>query len=253
VTAEDLRRDAYLGGRLHLWQPVRGYRAGMDAVLLAASCPAQPGDRVLDIGCGVGTAALCLGARVPGLVLWGIEREAGMVALARRNASENGQALSVAEADATRMPDALRALSFEHVILNPPYFDRAHGSAAPGAQREAAMGEDTPLAALILAARKRLRPRGGLTLIHRAERLGAVLATLEGAGFGAIEALPLLPRAGRAARLVLVRARKGAGTPLRLLAPVVLHAAPRHARDGEDYTPQIAAVLRDAAAFPGWI
>src|SRR6056297_2259973 len=69
-------RDALLGGRVWLRQPARGYRAGVDAVFLAAACPARPGARVLDLGCGVGAAALCLAARVPDLAITGVERDA---------------------------------------------------------------------------------------------------------------------------------------------------------------------------------
>ncbi|WP_348656358.1 methyltransferase, partial [uncultured Sulfitobacter sp.] len=68
-----LTRDAFLGGKLHLWQPRKGYRAGVDPVLLAATVPAQAGQRVLELGCGVGAVSLCLGARVPGLQLTGVE------------------------------------------------------------------------------------------------------------------------------------------------------------------------------------
>ena len=99
----DLSHDAFLGGRLHLWQPKAGYRAGVDPVLLAASVPAKAGQSVLDLGCGVGTAALCLGARVPGLGLVGVERQADYAALAARNGLETFCA------DLTDMPDALKA------------------------------------------------------------------------------------------------------------------------------------------------
>ena len=58
ISDSDLTRDAFLGGRLYLWQPRTGYRAGVDPVLLAASVPARRGESVLDLGCGVGTAAL---------------------------------------------------------------------------------------------------------------------------------------------------------------------------------------------------
>ena len=59
------RDDAFLGGRLVLRQPARGYRAGADAVMLAAACSARAGERVLELGCGAGAALFCLGARVP--------------------------------------------------------------------------------------------------------------------------------------------------------------------------------------------
>ena len=51
---------------------------------VAASVPARAGQSVLDLGCGVGAVALCLGARVPGLTLTGVERQPDYAALAQR-------------------------------------------------------------------------------------------------------------------------------------------------------------------------
>ena len=87
------RDDAFLGGRLTLRQPARGYRAGADAVMLAAACPAQPGQRVLELGCGAGVALFCLGARVRGLSLTGLERQPALADLARHNAAATGLSL----------------------------------------------------------------------------------------------------------------------------------------------------------------
>ena len=93
-------------------------------MLLAASVPARAGQSVLDLGCGVGAAALCLGARVPGLELIGVERQADYAALAARNG------LTVVQADLADLPRDLRNRSFDHVLANPPYFDRRAGHAA---------------------------------------------------------------------------------------------------------------------------
>ena len=51
---EDLTQDRFLDGRLTVSQPRKGYRAAMDPVLLAAACPARPGQSVLELGCGAG-------------------------------------------------------------------------------------------------------------------------------------------------------------------------------------------------------
>lgn len=242
-------RDAFLGGRLLLRQPLAGDRAGMDAVLLAAACPARPGEAVLELGCGSGAAILCLGARVPDLVLTGLERQAEAAALARENADANGIALTVIEGDLAAMPAALRAAAFDHVIANPPYF--AAGTPAADRRRSAARHEETPLPTWIDAALRRLRPGGRLTLIQRADRLAEVLAAL-GTRAGDAAILPVAPRAGRPAGRVIVGARKGSRGPLRLLAPFVLHAQAAHLRDGEDLTPGAQAVLREGAALsPG--
>lgn len=244
----DLTRDAFLGSRLMLWQPATGYRPGVDAVFLAAACPAEPGNSVLELGCGSGTAALCLAARVPGLSLIGVERQPEMVALARRNAGDTTLPLDVVEADVAALPPALRQRTFDHVIANPPYFDRTASLSSGDWQREAAMGEATPLHVWLDVAAKRLAPKGWLTLIHRAERLSDILVALEGR-LGSLRLLPLIPRAGRDATLILIRARKDGHAPLRLHAPVQIHARARHVDDTEDYTPQVSAILRDGKTF----
>lgn len=242
----DLRQDGFLGGRLRIVQPVQGYRAGADAVMLAAACAARPGQSVLELGCGAGVAMLCLGVRIPGLALTGLELQASYAGLARHNAELNGQAVAVMQGDLADMPAALRGASFDHVIANPPYF--LGGTIAPVNGRGRARHEDTPLALWIDAGLRRLRQGGRITLIQRADRLDGILAALEGRA-GATRILPVSARQGRDAGRVIVQARKGARGPLRLLAPFVMHAKTSHSEDAEDLTDAAQAVLRDGAAL----
>lgn len=248
--AAELSRDAFLCGKLHLWQPRKGYRAATDPVLLAAACPAIPSQRVLDLGCGAGAAALCLATRVAGLDLAGLELQPAYAALARRNAAENGVAMRVECGDLAQMPRALR-VEFDHVIANPPYYP-AGGTPSPIAARATALQVDTPLGVWVQHATRRLAPGGWLTLICGADGLPQVLAAMEGR-LGSASVLPLQPREGRAALRVILRARKGGKGAFRLLAPLVLHQGAAHDGDRESYTPLANAVLRDgsslAAAF----
>ena len=179
-------------------------------------------------------------ARVPKLSIIGVERQPTYAALARRNG------LEVVEADLAALPADLRQRQFHHVFFNPPYFKPGARMSSPGESREAARGEETPLAAWAAAAAKRLRPKGMLTVIPRAERLPDLLAALP-ATMGSVEVLPLQPRQGRAAQLVLLRARKDGRAPFRLCAPRVLHEGADHGQDAPDYTPEVTAILLNAA------
>ncbi|MFG6529908.1 MULTISPECIES: tRNA1(Val) (adenine(37)-N6)-methyltransferase [unclassified Sulfitobacter] len=244
-TEDDLTCDAFLGGKLHLWQPRRGrgYRAGVDPVLLAASIEAEAGQSVLELGCGAGAAVLCLGARVPGLTLTGCELQPAYAELARRN---GGAALEVVEADLTEMPLHLRQRQFDHVLANPPYFDRAASVQSRDPGRETALGEATPLRQWVRTAARRLKPKGHAHFIHRAERLPEILAALPHE-MGSVEVLPLASRAGRMPELILLRARKNGRGAFRLYHSFVMHRGARHEGNGDSYVPEIEAVLRQGA------
>jgi len=240
--------DVLLGGRVRLRQPLQGYRAATDPVLLAAAMPARPGERVLDLGCGAGAAAFSLAARVPGLELHGLDIQPAYLALARENAGLNRVAITLHEGDVAALPPALRQISFDHVMVNPPYYPQS-ALASPVAGRDRARREGgVAFADWIGAGLARLKPKGWLTVIHLAERAPELLRLLDGPA-GAIALLPLVSRTGRDAGRVIIRARKGARAPFRLLAPLVLHAGSAHVRDEDDFSPEAVVVLRDAGAL----
>jgi len=245
---QNLTSDLFMGGEIEVLQPSEGYRAGTDPVLLAAAVPASAGQSVLELGCGVGVATLCLARRVSGLTLSGVELQPAYAALARRNARANGVAARIVTGDISQMPDDLRQTAFDHVIANPPYLCAAEGTRARDAGKERAFREHTPLATWVDAAARRLRPKGYLTLIHRVDRLPDLL-TLLGGRLGSIEVKPLAPRQGRAAGRILVRARKGGRASFRLHAPLVLHDGAHHDTDAADYSPLAERILRHGVAL----
>ena len=239
----DTTEDTFLGGSLSLLQPKRGYRAGADPVLLAASVEARAGQSVLELGCGVGVALLCLMRRTPGLVSVGVERQSDLVDMARANAAANALDARIFEADLAFMPTEIRAMSFDHVIANPPFFERDRGTAARDATREAGRREDTPLDVWIDTAVRRLKPGGTLHIVQRAARLADILRAMD-ARLGGLRILPLAARNARAADNVIVTAKKGGRGALVLDTPFVLHDGDHHDADRDSYSRRAQAVLR---------
>ncbi len=238
---DDVTEDRLLGGAITVRQPREGFRVAIDTVLLAAAVPAEDGQSVLEPGAGVGAAALCLARRVPGCRVVGLERQADLVRLAGENARLNRleRRVDVMMGDLARPPPRLAPGAYDHVMMNPPFFETGTTGRPDNEARAAARIEgEADLAAWIGFATAMLRRKGTLTLIHRTDRLADVLAALSGRG-GEIVVFPLWARAGAgAARRVLIRARTGVATPLRLLGGMALHAG-----DGS-YTPEAEAILR---------
>ena len=247
-TAAKVTDDRILGGRVSLRQPAKGYRAGMDAALLAAACDAAAGERVLDLGCGVGAVMLAAAARRPGAMFVGLERDPVAVALAQANINANamtGRAEAV-EADVSALFSSLGLAPFDAALANPPYFDDPAELRAPHPAKRAAWMADGGLGAWTDFLFKAVREGGTITVIHRAERLGDLLARLS-AKAGSFQVRPVHPFADAPAGRVLVRAIKTGKAPLRLLPPLILHDA-----GGGKHTPRTEAILRGEADLP-WL
>ena len=237
----EITEDRFLGGRVVIHQPAEGYRAAIDPVLLAASIPASDGELILDVGCGVGTAGLCLATRVSGARVRGIDLQRDLIELAGQNVRDNGMTgrVDFHFGDLLDPPRDLVAGGFHHVMANPPFVGQGKGNTSPHAGKAAASVEgEADLRAWVGFCGRMVRPKGSVTLIHRADRLDELLAAMS-VGLGDLAVFPLWPGGdGKPAKRVLVRGRKGVSAPLRLLPGLVLHGP------GGGYTEAAESVLR---------
>ncbi|MBS0273047.1 MAG: methyltransferase [Proteobacteria bacterium] len=234
-----MNADKFIGGRVVVRQMGSGFRSGLDAVMLAASIPAKAGEEVLELGAGAGAASLCLARRVSCSV-FGIEIDPGLAALADENAAENdlSEHVHFIAGDVLDMPAELRR-SFEHVMCNPPFHDE-DGQTSPDAGRALALQDRGSLTDWLTGGMKRVVSNGTFTAILRADRMNEALTALGGRG---ATVFPLWPRAGEAAKRILVRVVKGSRAPFTLLPGLVLHEA------GSNYTRAANAILRDGRAL----
>lgn len=230
-----------LNGRVRYAQPEAGYRTGIEPVLLAASVPAHAGQRVLEAGVGAGAGLLCLAARVPGVQGVGIEIDPAMAELARQNIGANGvDGLLIVTSDIGAWHGDG---NFDHAFGNPPWHDPAATSSPTARRRLATQEGGVPLEGWIGSLRSALRPGGSLTVLMPAGQTGRLLAALRAAGVGRLILVPLWPKPGRDAKLLLVQGYVGRRDPDRLTPGLVLHEP-----DG-GFSAAAQLVLRDGAAL----
>jgi len=258
---EELTTDAMFDGALELAQRRRGYRFGIDAVLLGGGLGSRPGRRVLDLGAGCGVVGLTVAHLSPATEVVAVEVQPALAALARRNASANrleGR-VRVIEADArdvarwrgtarsgaavADVPEWLDLVAegFETVLINPPFFGATHGLRSPDGERAAArhqlFGE---LTELLRAGRLLANAAGTVRVIYPAERLVELLRCTAEAGLKPSRLRPIHSYADTPAELVVLDARAAGRQELQLAPPLVLYDAPN------TYTEVVRTLLRGA-------
>jgi len=227
--------DAFHNDAFRVVQPKNsGHRAGLDALLLAASVPQSAHGLLADFGAGVGVAGFAALNLNYELNLLAIEKNPQIAALA-------GQALElkknqflkhrtqIAVADITangteRLKAGLEPDSVMHGIMNPPY-NKANLRQSPDALRtEAYMLGEGGIDAWFRTAASMIRPGGTLSVIYRTENIGEILACTQGR-FGGLEILPVHSRSDEAAKRIIVRGTRGSRAPASLLPGFTIHEA----------------------------
>ncbi|GAA4500061.1 tRNA1(Val) (adenine(37)-N6)-methyltransferase [Gluconacetobacter tumulicola] len=251
ASIEALSHGTLLDGRLRYRQFRHGYRTGLEPVLMAASIPARPGQRILEGGCGAGAGLMCLAWRVAGTTGVGVERDARTAMLAQANFNENGfdrlRALCATLPDLPPLPECpAQGGGFDHAFANPPWH-RADASASPDPRRDIArrVGTSDMLNVWVRSLGRQVRHHGTLTLALPAASLDTAIAAMRAHGIGSIRLIPFWPKAGRPARIVLVQGRVGGRGDAALLPGMTLHRADGH------FTPEAEAILRDGAPLDG--
>lgn len=239
---DDITQDAMLGGRLHLFQPRRGHRAGSDAVLLAAAAPVEPGACIADFGAGVGTAGLAVLLRVPGTHASLVELHPPTAELARRNVASNALEASAEVVEGDVVDVAPTRAPFDCVIANPPFHPPGGRASPDDATALARTSGEGMIEGWMRSAARLLKPDGRFAMIHRPDALRPILDAADGR-FGAVELLAVHARPDQPAVRLVLRGRRGSRAPLRILPPLVLMD------EAGRFTPRAEAIHRDLASL----
>ena len=246
----EFTKDSFLGGGIRIWQPKKGYRAGIDPILLAATVNVSAGQKVLDLGCGVGTASFAIGYRVKNVELYGIEIQKVFADLADLNSKENGIELQVECSNISNLSSNITSKNFDHVIANPPYFDRKSSVRGINLSKEKSFGDTLPISEWLKVAAKRAKPKGFVHFIVRSDRLMEIFTNMPNS-LGSLVITPVISRKNENAKLTILHAKKNGRAGFIISSPIVLHPLKSDSR--EKYVPEVDKVLRNGASLINWI
>jgi tRNA1(Val) A37 N6-methylase TrmN6 len=246
----EFTKDSFLGGGIKIWQPKKGYRAGIDPILLAASVNISEGQNVLDLGCGVGTASFAIGYRVKNVELYGVEIQKVHAELADLNSKENGIDLKLECSDILDLSSNITSKSFDHVIANPPYFDRKFSVRGINLSKEKSLADTCPIAEWLKVAAKRVKPKGFVHFIVRTDRLPEIFRNMPNS-LGSLVITPVISRKNENAKLTILHAKKNGRGGFIISPPIILH--PLNSEPSKKYNLKVDKVLRNGASLINWI
>ena len=242
IDFKDYSKDAFLGGKIHAFQPKLGFRSSMEAVFLAASVPAKKNQSILELGCGAGVVLMCLKQRIPNLNLFGIEIQEKYANLAAINLNQKKSKTNIYCSDIQDLPSDIKNISFDHIITNPPFYKKNTGTRSLNLDRDISIRENVDLSQWVKISAKRLKPGGMFTIIVGTERFPDIINEATNY-FGNIRVKPIFSKVNEKSIRVIMQMTKGANGVFSLLPPLIVHRNEDNPSNSKNFTRDAINIL----------
>lgn len=230
----------FLEGSVIVYQPKKGFRFGIDSILLAHFLNLKPKDLILEVGAGSGIISLIALKRFPYSKIFALELENLFIECLKKTILENRveERFFVIKGDIKNPPFNLGI--FDVIFSNPPYFKSKAGRKSPYEIENIARRDvEFDLHEFFKNISLLLKNRGKFYLIFTALRLSELIYFLK---INKLE--PKLLRLvysypGSEAKLVLLLAVKNAKEEIRILPPLYIYDSPKG-----NYTKEVKNFLK---------
>lgn len=237
--------DVISDGSLEIIQHRRGFRFGLDALLLATDLPTLPDDAtVVDLGAAQGTVGLCIASRHPQWDVICVERQPQLAALLGENIAHNELSTRVraVEADLREFRARFDAHSADLVVCNPPYYRAGQRRPSENPERASAHHElHGTLADFVRAAAYILKQRGWFKVIVPPVRMPDLLQAVRETDLSLDTTRFFHSRADEDAYLLETVFRRGGAPDVRVRPPLYIY------RDADDYSDEVESRVTRAA------
>ena len=209
-----------------LIQKREGFRFGTDAVLLADFAAPRKREKAADLGTGTGIIAVLMAARQPEMDMDAVEIQSEMAEMASRSVKMNGleSRLRIHCMDMRRAWQVLGQGSKSLVTCNPPYGRENSGPVSENPNQQISRHE-TGLSVdeIVRSAAQLLKFGGRFCVVYPAQRAYEMMSAMGGHHLEPKRIRTVHARAGRAPKLVLIEAVKGARSGLKWEDPLILY------------------------------
>ena len=172
--------DLQLNG-LKIIQKLKGFRFGIDAVLLSNYVKVDKNMNIIDLGTGTGIIPILLSAKTDAYHITGVEIQPEMAEMAQRSVMHKNlqNRITKEEGDFRNSIDMFGPGSFDAVVVNPPYTKAGSGLVNPDDAKAVSRHEIfCTLEDIIKVSSGLLKHHGRFFMIHRPERLVDIFFTM---------------------------------------------------------------------------
>ena len=220
-TIEDLQLN-----NLMLLQKKKGFRYGMDSVLLSEFACIGENDHVAEFGTGSGVIPLLLIGRGKGKDFYCIEIQEEIADMARRSVQLNRleNRITIVCDDVTKSKDKMPPCQFDCVICNPPYGITGKVLESPDQNKAVSRSHRTDELHLFFKnAHYLLKGKGKMILVYPASQMLFVMEKLQECHLEPKKFQLVYPYRNKAANLVLIEAVKDAKPTLHPCPPMIIY------------------------------
>ena len=211
---------------IQLYQPAKGYRFSVDALLLFEFVDLKTVRNIADLGAGSGIVGILLAKKYPHSQVTLFELQESLVSLAEKNSVLNhvNDRVKVVKCDLRKRALLSSPSRFDLVVSNPPF--RACKSGLLNSEEERAIARHEimlKLDELADAAAAALKIRGRFCLIHHPNRLAELIVALKKREMEPKRLRFVHSSPATEAKMVLVEAVKGGRAGLKVETPSYIY------------------------------
>ncbi|MDF1879177.1 methyltransferase [Sulfurimonas sp. SAG-AH-194-C20] len=218
-----------------LYQPELGYSYNSDSLFLYDFISRfSPKGELLDVGAGCGIVGLLLGRDFAKVKISAVEKQEHFIVYAKKNALENKIEYRLLESN---FLDLETQVKYNFIVSNPPFYPNGVQKSEDEILLNARYASNLPLDDFFKKVSRLLKPHSHFIFCYDPLSFGDICSALSKVKMRICDVQFVHPRENKSASLVMIHARNGSKSMMRVLEPLIV-------MDKEVYTKRVQEIFK---------